>query len=157
MDCLNPDEENRVPWLEIDAANCRNIPINIEFKMCNRNQNERIQIIPETTRFMFMGEELEADEKKQWIEPMSCRTKFIDRIVDTCRTPKQRPMSVLLNARIIRDENVQVDNSHCFCKWNCVCHAYDDWFPFAFCIFNCCSFIHSFIHLLIFAYSIIRL
>lgn len=87
--------------------------------MCNMNENDGIQIIPETTRFKFMGEELEADDKKQWINPMSCRTKFIDRTVDTCRTPKQRPMSVLLNARVIRDETDPTnhgENSHCFCK-----------------------------------------
>mmetsp|Transcript_7006 Transcript_7006/g.13211 ORF Transcript_7006/g.13211 Transcript_7006/m.13211 type:complete len:822 (-) Transcript_7006:796-3261(-) len=118
LDCLNPDEQNTVPWLEIDAINCQTIPIKVEFKMCNMNENDRIQIIPETTRFMFMGEELIVDDKKQWIEPLSCRTKFIDRTVDTCRTPKQRPMSVLLNARMIRDETDptnQGDNGHCFC------------------------------------------
>jgi hypothetical protein len=121
LDCLNPDEQNVVPWLEIDAANCQTIPISIEFQMCNKNENDRIQIIPETTRFMFMGEELVVDDKKQWIEPNSCRSKFIDRTVDTCRTPKQRPMSVLLNARMIRDDTDptnQGDNAYCFCKYD---------------------------------------
>jgi len=86
--------------------------------MCNDNDKE-IHIVPETTRFKYRSEELKVDQRKQIIQPNQCRTKFIDRSVDTCRLPKMRPMSVLFNARLINDlddTSNTGDNAYCFCK-----------------------------------------
>ena len=117
-DCLNPDDANLETWKTFNSKDCGIIKESMEFRMCNDNDKE-IVVIPEETRFKYMAEELKVDQSKIVIQPNQCRTKFIDRSVDTCRLPKMRPMSVLFNARLINDPadtSNTGDNAYCFCK-----------------------------------------
>ena len=122
---------DNVPWLTTlvpfgQSCSAEPVKAKIKYKICNKNPDDAIHIVSDTTSIVeYDGEIIEIEEPFDVIQPGQCKPVDIFRIWDLCDVDPDTEkrtfgMGVQLNARIIRnpdgDPRNQNENVFCSCK-----------------------------------------
>jgi len=121
---------DNVPWLTTlvpfgQSCSAASVNAKITYKICNRNLNDAIQIVSDTTFIEYDGLRLEIEEPFDVIQPGQCKSFDQLRTWDPCdvnpdNKKRNANMGVQLNARVVNnpggDGRNQNENVFCSCK-----------------------------------------
>lgn len=97
LECINSDDENIGPALQIDPAFCGPLNVTIRFKVCNYGPAD-FEVNDRKSRILYNGQELDMDiGGGKSIEVGRCRSLSMKRTFDTCE--RQRAMSIQVQGR----------------------------------------------------------